>query len=71
MGLVLVKELALIDLEAHVRIADVRMRALPMLRADTAMCANLLVLALLLCLHASTSIMQCAWTLTHALTCVL
>ena len=41
MGLVLVKELALIDLEAHLRIADVRMRALPMLRADTAMCAHL------------------------------
>lgn len=35
----LVKELALIDLEAGVRMGDVKMRGLPVLRADTAMCA--------------------------------
>ena len=39
LGLVLVKELALIDLDTGVRMGDVKMRALPVLRADTAMCA--------------------------------
>ena len=39
LGLIIVKELALLDLEAGTRVSDVKMRPLPMLRADTAMCA--------------------------------
>lgn len=38
LGLIIVKELALLDLEAGTRVSDVKMRPLPMLRADTAMC---------------------------------
>jgi len=41
MGLILVKELALLDPEAGTLVRDVKMRPLPMLRADTAMCAHL------------------------------
>ncbi|EIE23447.1 DUF21-domain-containing protein [Coccomyxa subellipsoidea C-169] len=37
LGLIIVKELALLDLEAGTRVSDVKMRPLPMLRADTAM----------------------------------
>ncbi|CAL8472218.1 g11760 [Coccomyxa elongata] len=37
LGLIIVKELALLDLEAGTRVGDVKMRSLPMLRADTAM----------------------------------
>lgn len=40
LGLIIVKELALLDLEAGTRVGDVKMRSLPMLRADTAMCAS-------------------------------
>lgn len=39
LGLIIVKELALLDLEAGTRVGDVKMRSLPMLRADTAMYA--------------------------------
>lgn len=41
MGLILVKELALLDPESGTLVRDVKMRPLPMLRADTAMCAHL------------------------------
>ena len=37
LGLILVKELALVDLEASIHVSEVKMRQLPMLRADTAM----------------------------------
>jgi hypothetical protein len=40
-GLILVKELALINPEDRLTITEMRMRSLPMLRADTAMCAHL------------------------------
>jgi hypothetical protein len=55
LGLILVKELALIDLEARTRIGECRMRPLPMLRADTAMCAHtppMCLHTLPACLHA-------------------
>lgn len=37
LGIILVKELVLIDNNARTRVADLRMRSLPYLRADTAM----------------------------------